>query len=92
MAPDVSRLRSGWRSLNATLTSAYALPYRTTLARAQRDEDDLFRLLVASEALGIPSPAAYESAELLPLLLEDMHAWHTRMGLERSPMDHLSCC
>lgn len=85
-------VRATLRRLNANLTQAYAQPYRATMARAEREEEDLFRLLVAGEVLGVPNPASYECAELLPLILEDLHDWHLRMGQERSPMDHLRCC
>jgi hypothetical protein len=70
----------------------YNAPYRASLARAQRDEDDFFMLLVFSEIMGIPNPAAYYMLELQPLLLERFHEWHTRMGLEHSPLDHMKCC
>jgi hypothetical protein len=70
----------------------YNAPYRASLARAQRDEDDFFMLLVYSEIMGIPNPAAYHMLELQPLLLERFHEWHTRMGMEHSPLDHMKCC
>ncbi|WP_165241404.1 cory-CC-star protein [Corynebacterium lizhenjunii] len=70
----------------------YKAPYRATFARAQQQEDDLFMLLVFSEALGLDNPATFYTLELLPLIYEDVHAWHTRMGLERSPLDNISCC
>lgn len=81
-----------WRGLSAGLSDFYAAPYRATFARAQQQEDDLFMLLVMSEALGIPNPASYYTLELLPLIYEDFHAWHTRMGMERSPLETYSCC
>ena len=70
----------------------YSAPYRATFARARQEEDDLFQLLVMSEALGIPNPASYYTLELLPLVYEDFHAWHTRMGMERSPLENIQCC
>lgn len=70
----------------------YVAPYRTTIARAMRDEDDLFMLLVFAEAMGLPNPVTYYTLELQPLLLERFHEWHTRMGMERSPLDHFGCC
>lgn len=81
----VSRLSRGLREY-------YAAPYRRTFARARRDEDDLLMLLVHAETLGIPDPAAYYTLELLPVLYERVHDWHRRMGLERSPLDHVACC
>ena len=48
--------------------------------------------VVLTEALGVPDPAAYWSAELLPATYEEFHAWHRRIGMERSPLDHVGCC
>ena len=70
----------------------YTAPYRGAIARARRDENDLFMLFVYSEMMGIPNPAAYYTLELQAVLLEDFHAWHLRMGMEHSPLDHLRCC
>ena len=30
--------------------------------------------------------------ELMPVMYERFHDWHRRMGLDRSPLDHFSCC
>lgn len=70
----------------------YSVRYRGAIARARRDEDDLFMLLVFSEMMGVPNPAAYYTLELQPLLLERFHDWHRRMGMEHSPLDHFRCC
>ncbi|PCI54502.1 MAG: DNA helicase [Alphaproteobacteria bacterium] len=70
----------------------YSTPYRRSMARAQRDEEDLFMLLVFAENLGIPNPAAYYTMELLPIVYDRFHEWHKRMGMERSPLDHIHCC
>jgi hypothetical protein len=74
------------------LNEYYAGPYRQTLARERRDEDDLFRLIVLGEALGVPDPAAYYTVELMPLVAPEFHDWHRRMGMPRSPLDHVACC
>ncbi|WP_309131387.1 cory-CC-star protein [Brevibacterium sp.] len=74
------------------LREYYMGPYRRTFARAQRDEDDFFTLIVLAEALGVPDPAAYYTAELMPVLYENFHDWHRRMGMRRSPLEHISCC
>lgn len=78
--------------LGAGLRELYVMPYRRTFARAQREEDDLFMMIVLSEALGVPNPAAYYTAELLPAVYDQIHDWHVRIGLERSPLEHYSCC
>ncbi|HJD44868.1 MAG TPA: DNA helicase [Candidatus Paenalcaligenes intestinipullorum] len=70
----------------------YNAPFRAALARAKRDEDDLFMLLVFAETMGIPNPVAWYTLELQPILLERFHDWHVRMGMERSPLDHMRCC
>ncbi len=85
-------LRGSLRSLSAGLRELYEAPYRRTLSRARRDEDDLFMLVVMAEALGVPNPASYYTVELLPLLTERVHEWHTRLGMERSPLENVSCC
>lgn len=85
-------MTSSWVRLSRGLEEYYARPYRQMLARERRDEDDFFMLVVLGEALGVPDPAAYYSAELTPYLFDDFHSWHTRMGMPRSPLDHVSCC
>jgi len=91
-SPVLRRLRGRWRTIREGLAEYYAGPYRQTLARARRDEDDLFALIVLGEALGVPDPSAYYSAELMPLLISDFHSWHRRMGMPRSPLDNMTCC
>ncbi|GAA1319710.1 hypothetical protein JOE54_002271 [Brachybacterium tyrofermentans] len=94
VAPARSRptVRQRWRAFSDGLREFYVAPYRRTFARAQRDEDDLFRMLVMSEMLGVPNPAAYYTAELLPVLYDSFHDWHRRMGMERSPLEDYRCC
>ena len=80
------------RNLEYLVSEAYNAPYRGMVARAKREQDDLFMLMVFSEMLGVPNPATYYTLELQPILLERFHEWHTRMGMERSPLDHFRCC
>jgi hypothetical protein len=70
----------------------YTAPYRGAVAREKRDHDELFMLLVFSEAMGVPNPATYYTLELQPLLLDRFHEWHRRMGMEHSPLDDFRCC
>ncbi|RUO60243.1 cory-CC-star protein [Pseudidiomarina insulisalsae] len=70
----------------------YNAPYRAAVARAQREQEDLFMLYVYAELMGIPNPASYYTLELQPLLLEQFHDWHLRMGMEHSPFDEFRCC
>ncbi|MDS2173301.1 MULTISPECIES: cory-CC-star protein [unclassified Nesterenkonia] len=86
-------LRARLRGVEAGLREFYVAPYRRTFARAQRDEEDLFMMLVLSEALGVPNPASGTTLELLPEMLDRMHQWHLRMGMDRSPFEEqLACC
>jgi len=89
---STDKLRSLLKKINGGLREYYVSPYRQSFARAQRDEDDLFMLLVMSDSLGIPNPAAFYTLELLPIIYERFHEWHKRMGMERSPLDHVHCC
>lgn len=66
--------------------------YRLTFARAQQDEDDIMAMLVLGEALGVPNPMSWYAVELLPVIYDRFHLWHQRMGLDRSPLDRISCC
>lgn len=86
-AHDSRRARFG-----AGLREYYAGPYRRTMLRAQREEDDLFLMMAMCEALGVPNPVSYYTVELLPLTYERFHDWHRRMGMEHSPWDQISCC
>jgi hypothetical protein len=80
------------RRLEYLASEAYNAPYRGMVARAKREQDDLFMLIIFSEMLGVPNPAAYYTLELQPLMLERFHEWHTRMGMEHSPLDGFRCC
>ncbi|MDX1588805.1 MAG: cory-CC-star protein [Oleiphilaceae bacterium] len=85
-------LRRRWRQINEVCDNLYVTPYRRTARRARRREDDLFRLLLMSEALGIPNPASFYTLEMLPFLMEDFHEWHKRMGMDHSPLEGFRCC
>ena len=87
-----AKLQSLLAKIEAGLQEYYVAPYRRSFARAQRDEDDLFMMLVFAENLGIPNPASFYTLELLPIVYDRFHEWHLRMGMERSPLDHVRCC
>jgi hypothetical protein len=86
------KLRKGLKQAGALMREFYIAPHRGVVARAKRDEDDLFMLLVFSEMMGVPNPASFYTLELQPVLMERFHDWHTRMGMERSPLDGFRCC
>ncbi|MDQ2076436.1 cory-CC-star protein [Marinimicrobium sp. ABcell2] len=70
----------------------YEQPFRRTVALEERRRDDFFRLLVMSESLGLPNPASWYCLELMPFVVEDLHAWHQRMGMEQCPTCGFRCC
>ncbi|MBA3989316.1 cory-CC-star protein [Aliidiomarina maris] len=88
----LTAIKDWWQKANHFAEEAYNAPYRAAIARAKREQDDLFMLLVFSDLMGVPNPASYYTLELQPLLLERFHDWHMRMGMEKSPLDHFKCC
>jgi len=92
MKTTLTRLKFLYQKASQAGAEYYNAPYRAAIARAKREEDDLFMLLVFSEMMGIPNPAGWYCMELQPLLMERFHDWHTRMGMERSPLDNFRCC
>jgi hypothetical protein len=92
MSSKLDDLKNRMKTAVELLTEFYQAPYRGTIARAKRDEDDLFMLFVFSEMMGIPNPVTFYTLELQPVLIEKFHDWHKRMGMERSPIDDLKCC
>ena len=76
---------SWWQRFSAGLSEFYHAPYRQTMARAARDEEDFFMLMMFAESLGIDNPASFYTLELQPLFLENFHEWHTRCLLYTSP-------
>ncbi|MCH8551812.1 MAG: DNA helicase [Natronospirillum sp.] len=92
MPLDRQTIAEWLRKATYVAEEVYSAPYRSAIARAKRDEEDLFMLMVFSEMMGVPNPASYYTLELQPLLLERFHDWHRRMGMEHSPLDHFKCC
>ncbi|KAF0804523.1 hypothetical protein A6D6_02985 [Alcanivorax xiamenensis] len=88
----LGNLKRWYRRAGELGVEYYNAPYRSAIARARRDEDDLFMLMVFSETMGIPNPASWYTLELQPLLMERFHDWHRRMGMPHSPLDNFRCC
>ena len=92
ITPITTNSSTWWQRFSAGLNEFYHAPYRQTMARAARDEEDFFMLLMFAESLGIDNPASFYTLELQPLFLENFHEWHTRMGMDKCPFDHVGCC
>ena len=89
---SLDKFKAWYQKASFYAEEAYNAPYRSAIARAKREQDDLFMLLIFSEMMGVPNPASYYTLELQPLLLERFHDWHLRMGMEHSPLDNIKCC
>lgn len=76
----VDRLLRAWRSAERVHDELFVEPLRRAVAREMRREDDVLRALVLLESLGVDNPVAYETLDLVPYLVADLHAWHLRMG------------
>lgn len=86
----------GWRARLVQLLEGYdrmlRLGHEAEIRRELEERDDLVMLLLFGEAMGLPNPVSYYTLELYPALIEAYHDWHRRMGMERSPLDHIRCC
>lgn len=74
------RIAAAWRRIDAFHNELFVAPWRQALEREARRQDDTFRALVMLDALGVENPVAYETMELIPYLVSDLHDWHRRMG------------
>ena len=66
--------------------------YERELRRQAAELNDLFLLLCYMEIVGLPNPATLYLLDVYPHILEQFHQWHTRMGMDRSPLGNLPCC
>ncbi len=86
-----SRLLAGWRRAETFHDELFVAPWRQALQREAQRQDDTFRALLLLDALGVENPVAYETLDLIPYLVADLHAWHQRMGRD-SFGDPGVCC
>lgn len=77
-----ARLRAAWRSIERYHDELFVAPWRAGLQREARRQQDTLRALVMLESLGVDNPVAYETLDLIPHLVADLHAWHQRMDAE----------
>lgn len=89
---DINKLKQHFNHFSKGLDEFYHAPYRRAFARAYRDEEDFFMLLLFAESLGLDNPVSFYTLELQPLFLESFHDWHISMGMRNSPIDHFGCC
>ncbi|WP_246361030.1 cory-CC-star protein [Haloechinothrix aidingensis] len=75
-------LTRAWRKAEEAFDAVFAARWGSALRRDARDQSDTLRALVLLEALGVDNPVGYETLELIPYVVADIHDWHRRMGHE----------
>ena len=53
---------------------------------------DVFIASLFLEFLGLDNPLGIYTLDLYPEILDEFHAWHRSLGLERSPISTFPCC
>lgn len=83
----------GWlRELRNIYEGIFFAPYRREIHREYLLERDRFLVLAFADLLGTPHPVQFYTLELYPLLIEQFHEWHVRMGMEHPPEGGYRCC
>ncbi|MDV6013406.1 hypothetical protein F8178_13090 [Haloechinothrix sp. LS1_15] len=77
-----AKLRRAWRRAEELFDAVFTARWGPSARRAARDQADTLRALVLLETLGVDNPVRYETLELIPYLVADLHEWHRRMGKE----------
>jgi hypothetical protein len=72
-----------WRRLEAFHEEWFAARWRHALQREDRRQAHTFRAMLLLHSLGVDVPVAYETLDLIPYLVADVHDWHRRMGRDR---------
>ncbi|KIH98887.1 hypothetical protein LP52_10670 [Streptomonospora alba] len=85
------QLRSAWRRIEEFHEEWFASRWRHVLRREARTQQDTLRAMVLLQTLGVEDPAAYETLDLIPYMVADLHEWHQRMGRETFG-DEGVCC
>ncbi|MDT0302742.1 cory-CC-star protein [Streptomonospora wellingtoniae] len=76
------RLRSAWRRIEAFHQEWFDARWRYALRREARTQQDTLRAMLLLQTLGVEDPAGYETLDLIPYMVADLHEWHQRMGRE----------
>jgi hypothetical protein len=87
----VGRLRRAWRAVAAYHEAVLIARWQGGLRRAAREEEDRFLAVLLLASYGVDDPAAFETIEVTPTLIEAFHRWHLREGVERFPEGGVCC-
>ncbi|WP_017539233.1 MULTISPECIES: cory-CC-star protein [Nocardiopsis] len=82
MGARLERLREAWRKVEEFHTAWFETRWRHVMRREARTQQDTLRALLLLETLGVEGPVAYETLDLIPYMVADLHEWHQRMGRE----------
>ncbi|GAA3725807.1 hypothetical protein HDA32_003427 [Spinactinospora alkalitolerans] len=74
------RVRAAWRRVEEFHEAWFETRWRHALRREARTQQDTLRALLLLETLGVDDPVAYETLDLIPYMVADLHEWHLRMG------------
>lgn len=80
--PWVARVRAGWHAVERFYDEWFESKWRHAVRREAQTQSDTFRALLFLQSLGVDDPASYETLDVIPYLVADLHAWHQRMGRE----------
>lgn len=74
--------RAAWRRFEAFHQAVFEARWGHARLREARTQEDTLRALLMLETLGVDGPVAYETLDLIPYMVADLHEWHQRMGRE----------
>ena len=87
----LARVRSAYRTVERLHTELFITKYRSALQREARLQEDAFLATLYLTAFGIDDPSAYHTLPVTGELVQGLHAWHQRQGVEQVP-DFGVCC
>lgn len=74
------RTVSAWRRVEDFHQQVFDARWGHARRREARDQQDTLRALLMLETLGVDNPVAYETLDLIPYMVADLHSWHQRLG------------
>ncbi|MCY9783186.1 hypothetical protein KIK06_04680 [Nocardiopsis sp. EMB25] len=74
------RAVSSWRRFEAFHQAVFEARWGHAREREARTQQDTLRALLMLETLGVDNPVAYETLDLIPYMVADLHEWHQRLG------------
>jgi hypothetical protein len=69
-----------WRRFEDFHQQVFEARWGHARRREARTQQDTLRALLMLESLGVDNPVAYETLDLIPYMVADLHEWHQRMG------------